>query len=91
MDQRNRLDRLYRRHDAFIIVPFHDAFVFEAPREAFEEVTTLTAQVMCQTLEEHFPVLRPRVEINAIHPECWNKDGRADALERWLADATFSI
>jgi DNA polymerase-1 len=90
-DAGNRLDRLFRRHDAFIIVPFHDAFVFEAPREAFEEVKELTARVMCQTLEEHFPVLRPRVEINAIQPECWNKDGRADALERWLDDATFSI
>ena len=27
----NRLDRLYRQHDAWLVVPLHDAFVFEAP------------------------------------------------------------
>jgi hypothetical protein len=36
-------------------------------------------------------VLRPRVEVNRAHPECWNKDGHADSLERFLSDPTFSL
>jgi DNA polymerase-1 len=87
----NRLDALYRPYDAWLIVPFHDAFVFEAPLPVFREVTDLTAQVMCQTVQEYFPELRPEVEINVEHPDCWNKEGRADALARWLEDPTFSI
>ena len=30
-DAGNRLRRLYRRHGARLIIPVHDAFVFEAP------------------------------------------------------------
>jgi len=90
-DAGNRLDRLYPQYDAWLIVPFHDAFVFEAPLGVLDEVARLTAQVMCQTLQEHFPELRPRVEVNACHPECWNKEGHAGALERWFEDPTYSV
>jgi hypothetical protein len=38
--------------------------------------------------QEYFPCLRPRVEINTVRPECWNKDAHADALERWMDDPT---
>jgi DNA polymerase-1 len=90
-DAGNRLDKLYRQYNAWLIVPFHDAFVFEAPLAVLSEVATLTGQVMCQTVQEHFPELRPRVEVNLSHPECWNKEGHADALARWLEDPTYSI
>jgi DNA polymerase-1 len=90
-DAGNRLDKLYRQYDAWLIVPFHDAFVFEAPLAVLDEVADLTGQVMCQTVQEYFPELRPRVEVNLSHPECWNKEGHADALARWLEDPTYSI
>jgi DNA polymerase-1 len=76
----NRLYRLYPRYDAHLIVPMHDAFVFEAPIGRLQEVADLTERVMCDTLQEYFPELQPKAEPNISHPECWNKDGVVDAL-----------
>jgi DNA polymerase-1 len=82
-------DRLYRRHDAWLIVPNHDAFVFEAPLDRVEEVARLTERVMCETVREYFPQLRPRAEVNIKHPECWNKDGHHDSVQKCLDDPTY--
>ena len=49
-----------------------------------ETVAELTSRVMCDTLQEYFPVLRPQVEVNISRPDCWNKDGDGDELERWI-------
>jgi DNA polymerase-1 len=87
----NRLDRLYQRHDAWLIVPVHDAFVFEAPREALGQVAELTERVMVETVQEFFPDLQPKAEVNILQPSCWNKDARADSLELWMADPTFTF
>jgi DNA polymerase-1 len=88
-DAGNRLDRLYRHYEAKLIIPMHDAFVFEAPEAVFGEVAELTEQVMCDVVQEHFPVLRPQVEANISHPECWNKDGHHDSIERWIEDPLY--
>jgi DNA polymerase-1 len=80
----NRLDKLYRQYDAHIIIPVHDAFIFEAPLNELKTVAELTSRVMCDTLQEYFPVLRPEVEVNISRPDCWNKDGDADELECWI-------
>jgi DNA polymerase-1 len=87
----NRLNRLYRRHGAWLIIPMHDAYVFEAPLAALPEVAELTARVLCEAVQESFPQLQPRAEVNIQHPDSWNKEGHADALERWLEDPTYSI
>jgi DNA polymerase I len=80
----NRLIQLYQPYDARLIIPLHDAVVFEAPLEAFEEVTKLTAKVMRKTLREVFPELRPRVTRNVSKPTCWNKDGKVNGLAKWI-------
>jgi DNA polymerase I len=80
----NRLHRLYRQYDARITIPLHDAFIFEAPLADVEAVAELTSRVMCDTLQEYFPVLRPQVEVNTCRSDCWNKDGEGDELERWI-------
>jgi DNA polymerase-1 len=87
----NRLDRLYPRYKARLIVPMHDAFVFEAPLVALQEVADLTSRVMQEVVEEEFPELRPRVEVNICHPGCWNKDGHSDSIDRWREDPTYGI
>jgi DNA polymerase-1 len=87
----NRLDRLYRRYDAWLIVPLHDSFVFEAPLDVLEEVARLTERVMCEAVQEYFPQLRPRAEVNIIHPTCWNKEGHADSVEKWMEDPTYTF
>ena len=84
-----RLDRLYREHDAKLIVPLHDAFVFEAPLGALDAVAELTRRVLCEAVQEEFPQLRPRAEVNVSRPGCWNKDGKADALAAWIDDPTY--
>ena len=80
----NRLDKLYRQCYARIIIPLHDAFIFEAPLGELDTVAALTSRVMCDTLQEYFPVLSPQVEVNISRPDCWNKDGDGEELERWI-------
>jgi DNA polymerase-1 len=87
----NRLDRLYRAHGAWLIVPLHDAYVFEAPLAALEEVGAMTGRVLCESVQEYFPQLRPRAEVNVNQPHCWNKDGQADSLDHWMKDPTFAL
>jgi DNA polymerase-1 len=87
----NRLDRLYRTHVAWLIAPLHDAFVFEAPLATIKEVGELTGRVLCESVQEYFPQLRPRVEVNVQQPQCWNKDGQADSLEHWMRQPTFAL
>jgi len=80
----NRLDKLYQKYDARIIIPLHDAYIFEAPLDELEAVSELTARVMCDTLQEYFPTLQPQVEVNISRPDCWNKDGDGGELDRWI-------
>ena len=87
----NRLDKLYQQYGAQIIIPLHDAFIFEAPMDELEAVSELTSRVMCDTLQEYFPVLQPQVEVNISRPDCWNKDGDGDALSRWIASLSNVI
>ena len=46
---------------------------------------------MVAVVEEAFPALRPRVAVNVTNPGCWNKDGHADAVERWAADPLYTV
>lgn len=67
----NRLDTLYRPYDAQLIIPLHDEFVFEAPINEIDEVAELTEKVMCESMQEFFPELRPKVEIDISTPGSW--------------------
>ena len=87
----NRLDKLYRRYGASLIIPMHDAYVFEAPLGVLGEVAALTARVMCEAVQEYFSELRPRAEVNIDAPSCWNKGGHADAVEQWVVDPMYTF
>ncbi len=80
----NRLDKLYMQYGARIIIPLHDAFIFEVPLEHLKVVADLTERVMCETLQKYFPVLRPKADVNIDRPDCWNKDGVCDELDQWI-------
>mgnify|MGYP002624027332 CR=1 FL=1 len=90
-DAGNRLRRLYHRLGARLIIPVHDAFVFESPRKYFEEVAELTRRVMTETVQEWFPELHPRAAVNVEHPDCWNYEGNADSVERFITDPTLRL
>jgi DNA polymerase-1 len=87
----NRLDRLYRGCGARLVVPLHDAFVFEAPLERLGAVAELTERVMIDAVWARFPHLRPRVRLNLTDPTCWNKDGHSDSVDRWIEDPLFTL
>ena len=82
----NRLYRRYQHYGARLILPMHDAFVFEAPRAKLGQVAKITGEVMRSTVQERFPALDPQVEINIDHPDCWNKDGKWRSLALWMVD-----
>jgi DNA polymerase-1 len=82
----NRLFRRYQFHGARLLLPLHDAYVFECPRERLEAVAALTAEVMKGAVQEYYPMLDPQVEVNIEQPHCWNKDGKSRSLELWMED-----
>ena len=82
----NRLRRLLRAHGARIILPVHDAYVFEAPLDRLAGAAELVRTLLVQTVQERFPDLRPRADVNISHPQCWNDEGRSDSLTRFLED-----
>ncbi|QDU31336.1 DNA polymerase I, thermostable [Anatilimnocola aggregata] len=82
----NRLYRLYPQYSARLLLPLHDAFVFEAPRHQLAAVAKVTAAVMRNAVKEYFPVLKPQVDINIERPESWNKDGKHQSLDLWCTD-----
>jgi DNA polymerase-1 len=84
----NRLYRRFQHYQARMILPMHDAYVFEARLSHLQAVAAITEQVFKSSVQEYFPMLDPQVEVNIDHPECWNKDGHADSLRRWIEDPT---
>lgn len=90
-DACNRLDKLYKPYNAKIMVNLHDSIIFEAPKEHFEEVSEITASIMKLTLQEHYPALEPKVDLNIAHPHCWNKYGKLDAVSDWAKEALLKI
>ena len=90
-DAGNRLRRLYRQHHARLIIPVHDAFVFEAPLGRVADVAELTRSVLIRTVQEWFPELQPRAKVNIAHAECWNHEGHHDSVERFVADPMLEL
>jgi DNA polymerase-1 len=82
----NRLRLRYEHYGSKIVLPMHDAFVFECPKQHLQTVAEITAEVMRSAVQEYFPVLDPRVDVNIDHPDCWNKDGKYLSLKRWMID-----
>ncbi len=79
----NRLYRRYQIHGARLILPMHDAFVFEAPLTDLSAVAKVTAEVMRSTVQEYFPALDPQVDVNIDRPSSWDKDGKWRSLALW--------
>jgi DNA polymerase I len=80
----NRLHRRYQHYGAKLILPMHDAFVFEAPQHQLQTVAKITAEEMRGAVQTYFPELDPQVDINIDHPHCWNKDGKFRSLALWM-------
>jgi hypothetical protein len=75
----------------WLVLPIYDAVLIECSADQIDDVIARAVPIMQHAVRAYYPALRPRVEVNRSHPECWNKDGHADSLERFLADPTFSL
>ena len=82
----NRLRLRYQHYGARLILPLHDAYVFESPLVHLKTIGRITAEVMTSTVQEFYPALDPRVDVNIDHPHCWNKNGKHRSLELWIQD-----
>jgi DNA polymerase-1 len=82
----NRLRLRYEHYGARLILPLHDDYVFEAPLVHLKTIGRITAEVMTSTVQEFYPVLDPRVDVNIDYPHCWNKNGKYRSLELWIQD-----
>src|SRR5439155_2639739 len=51
----NRLRLRFQYYDAKLILPLHDAYVFEAPLAKLEVVARITAEVMQSAVQEFYP------------------------------------
>jgi DNA polymerase I len=86
-----RVYRHFRGTTTKLILPVHDAVVIECDLNKVEAVGREASQIMIEAVREYYPVLWPRVDINASAPHCWNKDGHSDSLDRFLDDPSYKL
>ena len=80
-----RLAQATGKYEARLLIPMHDAFVIEAPRDCFDDVANLTAKIMIDEFRWYFPALKPQVNINCSRPDRWIKEASyGRALEEYL-------
>jgi hypothetical protein len=65
--------------------------VIECVADHISRVAAEANQLMIDSVRKYYPALRPRVDINSAVPSCWNKDGRANSLERFLTDPLYKL
>ncbi len=82
----NRLRKRYQYYGARLILPLHDALVFECPLVHLKAVAAITDEEMRGPVQEFFPTLDPRVDVNIEQPQSWNTDGKHPSLELWMDD-----
>jgi len=86
-----RLYHHFRGSATKLILPVHDAVVFECNIEDITAVGREAGQIMIDTVRKYYAALWPRVDINDTVPSCWNKDGRSDSLDRFLEDPLYKL
>lgn len=82
------LNRAFSGTSTKIVMLVHDAVVIECDQDRLDDVAQLSKRIMGLALSEIYPKLIPKVEVNMSAPWCWNKDGRADSIEKFITDIT---
>jgi DNA polymerase-1 len=86
-----RLYQHFRGTTAKLILPVHDAVVIECDGAGLETVAREASRIMIDAVRKYYPAIKPRVEANFAGPSCWNKDGRADSLDKFLEDPFYKL
>ena len=87
----NLLDAHFRGTSTKLVLPIHDAVLFECDEGDVEAVGREATQIMIDAVTAYFPELQPRVDINDHDPSCWNKDGRSGSLQEFMEDPGFKL
>jgi DNA polymerase-1 len=85
------LDRLFHGTEVWVVLPIHDSVLLECAAEEVRGVAERAAQAMKDAMRTYYPALQPRVDVNLACTDCWNKDGHADSIDRWLEDFDYSF
>ncbi len=75
-----KLDALYKKYNARLILTIHDSIVFECPPEHLRKIVKLTKRVMKEIMIEFFPDLKPKVTFE-FSEDGWSND---DEIDRWF-------
>jgi hypothetical protein len=86
-----RLHQHFRGTTTKLILPVHDAVVIECDSAEIDIVTRQAGQIMIAAVRKYYPAINPRVEANSSDHRCWNKDGHADSLEKFLEDPLYKL
>ena len=73
------------------LLPVHDSILIECGLADVDCVTKRAAALMSLALRTYYPKLRPRVDVNASDVTCWNKDGKSNSLDQFLANPDIRI
>jgi len=74
-----------------LLVPLYDSVVFEAPINSLHETTEIVKACMIKSMQEYFPALKPRISVNKSNPRCWNVEGKALTIEKFLKNPLYDI
>lgn len=91
---RDAIVRLYQHFRATatkLLLPVHDAVVIECDSATIETVAAQASQILITAVRKYYPAINPRVEGNFLEPSCWNKDGHADSLDKFLEDPLYKL
>lgn len=84
-----KVEKFLREHEARILAAPYDALVIQYRIGAEKIVADGVSEIMKEAMQTLYPGTQPRVDVNDKSPTCWNKNGRADSIERFLEDPEF--
>ncbi|MBF0362772.1 MAG: hypothetical protein HQK49_17265 [Oligoflexia bacterium] len=84
-----RLNRILKKYSAKIILQIYDSVVIEVKNEYFDLVSELVKRTMEATVEELFPCLVGKADLNNKHPFCWSKDEKFNSIEEFIKNPEY--
>jgi len=74
-----------------LLVPMYDSIVFEAPLNQLQYFIELVSNEMRSAMQQYFPVLKPKVEVNDFAVQYWNSKDSLVSFNDFLANPLDGI
>lgn len=82
--------RAFRGTSRTLVLTVHDSVLVECDQHDVDAVAHEITQIMVNAVRSYYPQLQPRVDVNAQSTGCWNKDGEADSIGKFLDSTAVS-